>query len=430
MLKTIVIIFFTSITLSVLGQTNLDNIKADLEYLAADERKGRKTGTPEALESAKYIANQFAAIGLVSPSIANDYLHEFTLVKSENVVRNLTLNNIEVDPDDFVVLSTSKMVKVSDPAKVQIITIGESENFMEKFSVTNGLDNSFMVIVHPIHKNRFQRLKNYLSRPRFTLDSKNDNFSAWILSAEESIDNFDLYALNKTEEIKGYNVIGVLPSEEETGRIWMYSAHYDHLGYLPAVNGDSIANGADDDASGTAAVIELARIFAKEKTSNKPLWFVAFAAEELGLYGSKVLADTFEIDQLEAVINIEMIGKSNDDLGYSSAYISGYDLSYWPVKMSEVIPMEEFMFFPDPYPQMNLFMRSDNASFVKYGIPAHTISTYSENDETYHQVNDDIDKIEFENMKVVIDAIYRASIPLLQLDYDPGKIDYQTKTDR
>lgn len=429
-MKKLVLILSLLLTLSVFGQTSLENIKADVEYLAADERKGRKTGTPEALESAKYIAKIFNEIGLVSPPIAKDYLHEFTLVKSENMVRNLMLNDLEINPDDFVVLSTSKMLKVSDPAKVEFIIIGENDNFMEKFSQTTGLDHSFMVLVHPIHKNRFLRLMNYLARPKYALGSKNDKFSAWILSAEESIDNFSLYAVNKTQEIKGYNVIGVLPAEETTDRIWMYSAHYDHIGYLPTVNGDSIANGADDDASGTAAVIELARIFAKEKTSNKPLWFVAFAAEEMGLFGSKVLADTIETERFEGLINIEMIGKPNDDLGYSSAYISGFDLSYWPDKMSEVIPLDEFMFFPDPYPQMNLFMRSDNASFVKYGIPAHTISTYSENDKTYHQVSDDIDKIDFENMKVVVDAIYRASIPLLQLDYDPGKIDYQTKTDR
>lgn len=417
-------------TLSVNGQSSLETIKADLEYLAVDERKGRKTGTPETLESAKYIAEQFEAIGLVSPSIAKDYLHEFTLVKSENVVRNLTINNLDISTDDFVVLSSSIMLKASDPTKVQIITIGESENFMEKFSLTNGLENSFMVMVHPIHKNRFQRLLNYLSRSRYNLGSKNDKFSAWVLSAEETIDNFELYAVNKTTEIKGYNVMGVLPANDSTERIWMYSAHYDHLGYLPAVNGDSIANGANDDASGTVAVIELARIFAKEKTSNKPLWFVAFAAEEMGLFGSKALADTIQTEDIEGMINIEMIGKPNDDLGYASAYISGYDFSYWPNKMSEVLPLDEFMFFPDPYPQLNLFMRSDNASFVKYGIPAHTISTYSESDKTYHAVDDDIDKIDFENMKVVIDAIYSASIPLLQLDYDPGKIDYETKTDR
>lgn len=398
--------------------------------MASDEMKGRKTGTPEAIVCANYIAAQFKEIGLLSPSIADDYMHEFILVKSENVVRSLTLNNINTNSDDFVVLSTAKMIKVSDLAKVVFISIGEHDNFMEKFSQTNGLDHSFMVIVHPIHKNRFLRLKNYLARSKYTLDSKNDNFSAWVLSAEETIESFNLYALNKTEEIIGYNVIGVLPAEGTIDRIWMYSAHYDHIGYLPSVDGDSIANGADDNASGTAAVIELARIFAKEQTNSKPLWFVAFAAEEMGLYGSQALAETIEHELFEGVINIEMIGKPNDDLGSSSAYISGYDLSYWPDKMSKIIPLDEFMFFPNPYPHMQLFMRSDNASFVKYGTAAHSISTYSENDDTYHQVNDELDKIDFENMKVVIDAIYRASIPLLQLDYDPGKIDYQTKSDR
>ena len=165
--------------------------------MADDEQKGRKTGTPEALECAQYIAKQFKDIGLVSPSIAKDYLHEFTLVKSKNIVRNLSVNNLDISSDDFVVLSTSKMLNVSDPAKVQFIIIGESDNFMDKFSQTNGLNNSFIVIVHPIHKNRFMRLKNYLSRPKFTLDTKNDNFSAWVLSGEGSIDNFNLYAINK-----------------------------------------------------------------------------------------------------------------------------------------------------------------------------------------------------------------------------------------
>ncbi len=424
------LLFFASLTLPVFGQTSLSNIRTDLEYLASDELKGRKTGSPEALESAKYIARQFEDIGLLSPSIAKNYLHEFTLVKSENTIRNLTLNDLDISPVDFLVLFSSKMVKVSDPDKFQLIIIGENDDFMEKFSEVNGLDQSFMVIVHPIHKNRFLRLKNYLTRPRFSLGSKSDKFSVWVLSGEESIDNINLYAVNKIEEVKGYNVIGVLPADEATSRIWMYSAHYDHLGYLPVVNGDSIANGADDDASGTVAVIELARIFAKEKTSDKSLWFVAFDAEELGLFGSQALAEKLRSENLEGVINIEMIGKPNDDIGYTSAYISGYDLSYWPDKMAQSIPLEEFMFFPDPYPQMNLFMRSDNASFVKYGIAAHSISTYSENDETYHQVNDEIDNIDFVNMKTVIDAIYQASIPLLQFDYDPGKIDYQTKTDR
>ena len=137
-----------------------------------------------------------------------------------------------------------------------------------------------------------------------------------------------------------------------------------------------------------------------------------------------------ETEPIEGMVNIEMIGLANVDLGSASAFISGYELSLWPDKMAQSVPQDEFMFFPDPYPDLQLFMRSDNASFAKFGIAAHSISTYSESDQTYHQVNDEIDHIEFGNMKTVINAIYQGSIPLLQNNYDPGKINYQIKSDR
>jgi hypothetical protein len=414
-------------SLSVFSQTNTENLKTHLEFLASDEMNGRKTGSTDALESAIYISKQFKNIGLISPDIATDYLQEFTIIKAENVVKQLTLNNMEVDPDEFVVLSSSKELRFSDPGKIQLVYIGDKVDFMQKFSELDGLDESFMVVVHPIHINRFERLKSYLSRPKYNLSAKSDNFSIWVLSEEEAVESMSLYALNRVEEIKGYNVIGVLPGDSYTDRIWMYSAHYDHIGIQPALNGDSIANGANDDASGVVAVIELAHIFSEEKTSNKTLWFVAFSAEEMGLFGSEALANTIDKEQLEGMINIEMIGLPNVDLGRASAFISGYNFSLWPEKMAVSVSQDEFMFFPDPYPDLQLFMRSDNASFAKYGIPAHSISTYSKSDETYHQVTDNVENIDFDNMKAVIDAIYQGSIPLLQTDYNPGRINYQIK---
>jgi len=392
---------------------------------------GRETGSREAFECANYIASQFKALGLQAPEIAPDYMQEFTLVNSENAIRNLTLNNLEIDPDDFVVLSSAKSLRISDPVKIQFVFIGEQDDFMQKFSELDGLDESFMVLIDPIHKNRFTRLRNYLSRPRYNLGSKNNKFSVWVMSNAKTIETLDLYALNKIDEIKGYNVIGVLPAaDSSTGYIWMYSAHYDHIGIQQPINGDSIANGANDDASGVAAILELARIFTEEKTSDKSLWFVAFSAEEMGLFGSESLVKLMETEPIEGMVNIEMIGLANVDLGSASAFISGYELSLWPDKMAQSVPQDEFMFFPDPYPDLQLFMRSDNASFAKFGIAAHSISTYSESDQTYHQVNDEIDHIEFGNMKTVINAIYQGSIPLLQNNYDPGKINYQIKSDR
>ena len=417
-------------SIPVFGQTNIENLKKDLAYLASDSLKGRKTGSPEAKKSARYIAGQFKDIGLVSPDFTDDYLQEFTLVKSENAVKSMTLNGLKLSPEDFVVLSTAKSLRITDPSAIQVFIIGEHDDFMSKFSELTGIDESFMVLIHPTHKHRFERLKNYLERPKYNLGSKSDKFSIWVLSGEDAINTLNLNTVNKTVEVKGYNVIGELPAKNSTDRIWIYGAHYDHIGIQPKVNNDSIANGANDDASGVAAIIELARIFSQKKTSDKTLWFVAFAAEEMGLFGSESLAETVDIQHIEGMINIEMIGLPNVDLGAASAFISGYDFSLWPDKMSQSVPQDEFMFFPDPYPNLQLFMRSDNASFAEYGIAAHSISTYSESDQTYHQVSDEFENIDFENMKTVINAIYKGSIPLLQMDFNPGKINYQIKSDR
>ena len=398
-----------------------------MEFLASDSMKGRATGTPEALECARWIAKKFESYGLQPYDTVSGYLQPFTLARSKNLTRNLILNNTIVSPEDFIVVSQARSLRFNDPHGITVVTIGERDDFMAKFDEINGLDDSYIVLINPFHKRRFERLKNYLSSSRYTLKTDDHKFSLWVLSTEDHIDKIDLQANNKVEELQGNNVAGVLPGGNDTSDIWIISAHYDHLGYLNPVNGDSVANGANDDASGVTAVLELARIFSEQKTGEKTLWFVAFDAEELGLLGSQAFARSLNTGNIEGVINIEMIGTPNADLGDASAYISGYDYSPWPALMSESVPPEEFMFFPDPYPELQLFVRSDNYSFATYGIPAHTISTYSSNDTTYHQVNDDLNNIDFENMKLIIDNIYRGSLPLLKKDFDPGKPDFINK---
>ena len=426
-------LFFIFLSINVLclnAQTNVDTIFSEINFLASDELNGRETGSEEALKSAEWIAEKFEEFGLKSPEWATDYLQKFTLVKSTILIQNLELNQQQVNAEDFIALSSQTNFQLNDVEAIKIIRIGEKDDFMTQLSNASSSDSSVVVLINPYHSRHFKRIKQYLSRPKYILGDINKKFSIWILSDQETIFEIKLQASNKIEEKKGYNVIGVLPGGKSEDHAWIYSAHYDHIGIIEPVNGDSIANGANDDASGVVAIIELARRFSIEKTNEKPLWFIAFSAEELGLFGSKYLAQNIDINLIEGMINIEMIGFPNEALGRSSAYITGFDLSYWPTEMSKTLPLEDFMFFPDPYPQMQLFTRSDNASFARMGIAAHSISTYSENDTTYHNVNDDIYNIDIENMKIVIDAIYKASLPLLEPDYDPGKIDYKTKTDR
>ena len=117
------------------------------------------------------------------------------------------------------------------------------------------------------------------------------------------------------------NVVGVIPGRR-ADEIVLFSGHYDHIGIVNPVDGDSIANGANDDASGTAAVIELARYFQAKGRPERTLLFAAFTAEESGGYGSRHFSEQVDPDRIVAMFNIEMIGKPAV-AGANTAWITG-----------------------------------------------------------------------------------------------------------
>lgn len=406
------------------------SLKENIEYLSSDAMRGRENGSPELVECAFWIANQFREIGLESPGFCEDYLQRIELLSVRNSYKSLKLNDTKVNDEDFFTLGQFDRINVTSPSDFKLFIIGEEDDINTAFFEIKNFTTSYAVLVHPIHKRRFERFKRYFTKNGLQLENKNKEYSFWVLSSENKVDNIQLVSRNDVERTVIYNVIGVLPSKSGDDRKWIYSAHYDHIGIKTAVDGDSIANGADDDASGVAAVIELAKRFSAEKPLDKTLCFVAFAGEELGLFGSKFLARETNLDSIEAMISFELIGKPNIDLGPESAFVSGFDLSYLPKDMSENIDPNKFMLFPDPYPNLNLFKRSDNYPFASYGIPAHSVSSYSESDKSYHSVNDEIELLDIEHIQGVIDAIFEATLPLLNFDYDPGVIDYKTKNDR
>ena len=174
----------------------------------------------------------------------------------------------------------------------------------------------------------------------------------------------------------------------------------------PMVKGDSIANGADDDASGTTAVIELAKYFKKLHNNARTLIFVAFTAEEIGEFGSQHFATTVDPDKVVAMFNIEMIGKPSK-FGQNSAFITGYERSDFGKDTCKKIWQEQsFKFYPDPYPAEDLFYRSDNASLAEVGVPAHTISTDQiDIDKLYHTVGDEVSTLDMANITETIRAI-------------------------
>lgn len=202
----------------------------------------------------------------------------------------------------------------------------------------------------------------------------------------------------------------------------VFSGHYDHLGVIKAVEQDSIANGADDDASGITGMISLAKYYKKLNNNERTLIFVAFTAEEIGGYGSQYFSSKLNPDDVVAMFNIEMIGKDSK-FGQNTAYITGFDKSDFGTILQKNLKGTEFTFHPDPYPSQNLFYRSDNATLAALGVPAHTISTVQiDGDKLYHTVKDEFSSLDVNNILSTIRGIAKSAISIVKGIDTPTRI--------
>jgi Zn-dependent M28 family amino/carboxypeptidase len=202
------------------------------------------------------------------------------------------------------------------------------------------------------------------------------------------------------------NLVGIIPGRSRPEEYVIFSAHYDHLGIgRPDATGDSIYNGANDDASGVTAILTLARYFHALNSNERTIVFIAFTAEEPGGLGSNYFSTTINPEKVVAMFNIEMIG-TESKWGKNSAYITGYDKSDLGEIMQKNLKSSSFKFYPDPYPEQYLFLRSDNASLAKIGVPAHTISTSRmDTEKFYHSRKDETSTLDMQNMTEIIRAI-------------------------
>lgn len=215
-----------------------------------------------------------------------------------------------------------------------------------------------------------------------------------------------------------YNVMGAIKGRSKQGQLIIFSAHYDHVGTartnsilnnISSEDGDTIYNGANDNASGVAAVISLAKYFKRLDNNERTILFIAFTGEELGLLGSKFLADKFAADSIVAMINIEMIGR--EEFKNSKPFVTGYDRSNLLNILNRNYrsfageKAEKEFFRADPYLEEHLYQRSDHFPFAVKGVPAHSIELTSSTDEFYHHPDDETPTLDFGIMKKVIRAI-------------------------
>ncbi len=211
------------------------------------------------------------------------------------------------------------------------------------------------------------------------------------------------------ELIKGFNVVGMIEGNDPQlkDEFVIIGGHYDHIGFGKEVDGDTIANGANDDASGTIAAMEIGRYFAKTKRNKRSILITLYSAEELGLIGSTHLAERLKKEGFNAytMINFEMIGvpRAEDQV---MAYISGFERSNFAETLNKYAGEEVIGFFPKAK-EFQLFYRSDNFPFYKeLNIPAQAISTFDfTNYDYYHHVDDEADKMDYKHMASFINKM-------------------------
>ena len=384
--------------------------------LSSDDMRGRRASTPDIDKAADFISSEFKKIGLQTWANSTEYKQEFAVVRPRFISASATFDGTTIDPKSIVVVTCQSDLHIDETSGYSFAKITEGQNLGSTASAFIKANKNVIVLVDESFAPAFLRLTN-LKRSIFKTDK---NFVFVLTNATPK--KFEINAKHDITEQALANVVGVLPGKTKKNEYVIFSAHYDHLGVGGAVNGDSIYNGANDDASGTTAVIMLAKYFKALGNNERTIVFAAFTAEEIGGFGSQYFSRQFDPEKVVAMFNIEMIG-TESKWGKNSAYITGFEKTDMGSILEKNLQGTDFTFYPDPYPMQQLFYRSDNATLARLGVPAHTISTSKMDSEpNYHKVTDQIETLDMDNMAMIIRSIAMSAQTIIAAKDTPARM--------
>ncbi|MHC5066072.1 MAG: M28 family metallopeptidase [Planctomycetota bacterium] len=376
-------------------------VREILSFLASDELAGRDSPSPGLEKAASYLAENFDKAGLQPAGDSGGYFYSYSLpgVLLDESKVELTLiidgQEQELDPGgDFRLWSSSRPFEA------------EGVEFERVFTRQRRASRKPTLLVTSPDSQLWQSAgtREVLSRgapgaaPTFLVREG-------ILPAEgEVLANISVPEPEKVD-VQLKNVIAMIPGTDLKDEFVVIGAHYDHVGVRPSNGADQIFNGADDDATGTTAVLALAEAFAKsEQSQRRSLLFMCFSAEEKGLRGSRAYVEkpTVPIEDIVAVVNIEMLGRPEPGKEMQ-AWVTGREFSDFEAICKPALATVgvDTVVFPM---EARLFNASDNAPFFAAGVVAHSISAGSLHAD-YHQPGDEVAKISFAHMTTVINGI-------------------------
>lgn len=392
-----------------------------LTVLSADSMMGRKAGTAFSDKAAAFIASEFNKAGLKTMPGQDGYLQKFNMIRSVTEEVTVAIDGVPVDPKDVLVFAEEGNIDWST-GSTEKIWLDKGQNFGQKVFGLTGEKGNKIVFADSSYRRILKRFSSFPVQ-RFR---GSGNLIVVLVTADPS--NWTAKAKSKIQNTVFQNVVGMIPGKRAEEYV-IFSGHYDHLGSgislsgAKPVEGDTIYNGANDDASGTTAVIALGKYFARiKKQPERTILFVAFTAEESGGYGSSYFSKQLAPEKVMAMFNIEMIG-TESKWGKNSAYITGFERTDFGTILQDDLKGTAFNFYPDPYPQQNLFFRSDNATLARLGVPAHTISTSKmDSEKFYHTTDDEIETLDMKNMTEIIKSIALSSKAIIDGVKTPSRV--------
>lgn len=429
----------------------IDNLKAHIQYLADDKLEGRRTGTPGEELAMQYISKQFKEIGLI-PKGTESFPQSFPVNDGKKIddITEFIINGSRLEVNkDFFPFPFSPDQRIEALPSVSLQEVGMPWFFDLKEVLEENKSNPHFDLVEYIRTN-YKGINNrgavamifYNSSDiddKLAFDPKDKSEKLPVPAIYVTKETAKKYFADKSATLNikirtgisektriGHNVIGYIDNKAATTVI--LGAHYDHLGYGEDGNSmirtgeKSIHNGADDNASGTAALIELARKIKTSKATNNNYLFIAFSGEELGLFGSKYFTEnpTLDLKSVNYMINMDMVGRLNDStkvltvggFGTSPAWdkvVNNMDFFKLPYKSDVAAPLVIKIDSSGTGP-------SDHTSFYRKDIPVLFYFTGLHTD--YHKPSDDADKINYTGEQLIIQHIYNV---IESLD-DNGKL--------
>lgn len=489
-----IILIFVFQQIAAIAQSSLDyaglitpaDLTDNLSILASDALEGRETGTRGQKMAAAFISHHFQQLSLAPPVEGKSYYQPFDLHKIVQgevhlTIRGTTYQNFR----DFVYygkdnsggditlpivfagrggMQDFNQLKVA--GKAVFITLGEEEDYRTPVSLAKANKAAMVFILNTQTEEDFQhyakQFETFLSEERLSLEKPGvaaRSSGIFFVSPAVAGKIFDATAEKlaeaagdvskkpslkritegrvsfstaaKIEVVKTENVLGYLEGTDKKDELLVITSHYDHIGKKKQGQGDLINNGADDDGSGTVAVLQLAKVFAHaKKNGNGPrrsILFMTVSGEENGLLGSEYYTQypIFPLSNTVVNLNIDMIGRRDEQHSDSPpyVYVIGADkLSSELHELSEGINNRftklifDYTYNDENHPA-RLYYRSDHWNFAQKNIPI--IFYFDGIHEDYHQPSDEVDKIEFDLLTARTRCIFHTA---WEIANRPGRI--------